>query len=204
MTLLKKIFFIFFEASIGERIMLTFYLSLIETEEDKTKFEQLYTLYRNRMWYAAHEVLNNSFDAEDAVHNAFVGIAKNMSSIGDAQSKETLAYVVTAAKNCALNISQRSRHKGTVSLDDFRDLPDESAFERLKSIENKRELLAAVEALPDKYRDVLFLHYYSGLSEKEIASLLGIGYAAVRKQTARARAMLAKKLLKEDEAVESV
>lgn len=184
--------------------MLAFYLSLIDSDEEKSKFEQLYTLYRKRMWYTANQVLSDSFDAEDAVHNAFIGIAKNMSSIGDVESKETFAYVITAAKNCALNISRKKKQNDTIPLDDFREIPDEAAFERLCEVENRDTLVKALEALPDMYRNVLYLKYFSGMSEKEIAGLLGIKYATVRQQISRAKAMLAGQLSKEDNTVGAI
>lgn len=58
--------------------MLAFYMMLIDDEQNKSKFEKLYYEYRDRMMYVALSVLHNNEDAEDAVHNAFIGIAKNM------------------------------------------------------------------------------------------------------------------------------
>ena len=89
--------------------MLVFYTLLIEEESDKAKFEKIYTLYKKKMWYAANSVLNDSHLAEDAVHNAFIGIAKNMKRIDDADSHKTLSYVITAAKNAAIDILRKNK-----------------------------------------------------------------------------------------------
>lgn len=59
-------------------------------------------------------------------------------------------------------------------------------------------LLEAVLALPVKYRTVIHLYYYEGLTTAEIAALLGKGEAAIRTRLSRARAMLREEL-KEDE-----
>ena len=56
--------------------MLTFYLSLIETEEDKSKFENIYETYRKVMFYTANQILKDEYLAEDAVHSAFLRILK--------------------------------------------------------------------------------------------------------------------------------
>lgn len=45
--------------------------------------------------------------------------------------------------------------------------------------------------LPEIYRTVLELRTYHDLSEKQIATALGISYAAVRKRLERARNLLA-------------
>lgn len=49
----------------------------------------------------------------------------------------------------------------TVSLDDLLEQPDQVP-------EDHREVLEAVLALPDKYRDVVYLHYYEGYTAPEI------------------------------------
>lgn len=57
--------------------MLSFYLSMLEADEDKNKFEELYMKYRDDMYNIAFSILHNCEDAEDAVHDTFVSIANN-------------------------------------------------------------------------------------------------------------------------------
>lgn len=83
--------------------MLAIYLSLIDDEDDREKFEILYYTYRKRMAYVANSVLHNEHDAEDAVHDTFIKLANNMKSIGDPDSDQTLSYVLKAVKNTAIN-----------------------------------------------------------------------------------------------------
>lgn len=54
------------------------YLQMIETPEEKSKFEQIYLEYKGLMFHVAYEILHNEQDAEDAVHQAFVKIAENI------------------------------------------------------------------------------------------------------------------------------
>ena len=54
------------------------YLMMIDAEEDKQKFAILYETYRHLMMKVALNVLKDTFLAEDAVHEAFIKIAKNM------------------------------------------------------------------------------------------------------------------------------
>ena len=51
------------------------YLQMIETPEDRSKFETLYEEYRDVMYAVAKKILRNNMDAEDALHQAFVNIA---------------------------------------------------------------------------------------------------------------------------------
>ena len=59
--------------------MLIYYLSLIDDPRDDEKFIQIYELYRNSMFNKANSILHNVQDAEDAVQEAFISIAKNRS-----------------------------------------------------------------------------------------------------------------------------
>ena len=54
--------------------MLSFYLSLIDTDEEKSKFEIVYIKHRKVMMLEALKYLDEKH-AEDAVHTAFVKIA---------------------------------------------------------------------------------------------------------------------------------
>ena len=57
------------------------YLQLIESEDDKFKFEKIYKKYRNLMFYVAFNLLGNEQDAEDAVHAAFLKVAENLQNL---------------------------------------------------------------------------------------------------------------------------
>jgi RNA polymerase sigma-70 factor (ECF subfamily) len=54
-----------------------------------------------------------------------------------------------------------------------------------------------VASLPAMYREVVALHYYSGLSYKEIESALGVSGDVVKGRLARARKQIQKHLEKE-------
>ena len=51
-------------------------LQALDSPEDRTRFESLYTAYRGLMFHAARRILNNDQDAEDAVHTAFLSLAE--------------------------------------------------------------------------------------------------------------------------------
>jgi len=52
------------------------------------------------------------------------------------------------------------------------------------------ELRAAIDALPEKLRTPLLLHYMEGFSEREIAGVLGIPVTTVKSRLYRARKAL--------------
>ena len=56
--------------------MLILYMSFIDDEIHRRLFEKIYMTYRKQMFLVARAVLSNDSDAEDAVHDVFLKIAK--------------------------------------------------------------------------------------------------------------------------------
>jgi RNA polymerase sigma-70 factor (sigma-E family) len=70
----------------------------------------------------------------------------------------------------------------------------ESAEHEAILAEDRRQVLAALAALPSRRREVLVLRYWLGLTEAEIAAVLGISTGTVKSTAARGLAALARKL----------
>ncbi len=64
--------------------MLVYYLQMMDTPEEKIRFEQIYLNYRGLMYRVAEGVLHNCQDAEDAVYNAFLRIIKQFNKLQSA------------------------------------------------------------------------------------------------------------------------
>lgn len=169
--------------------MLAFYLSLIEGENEKDKFEKIYMNYRGLMLSRAFEILKDRQLAEDAAQNAFVRLLNNLDKVDDASSTKTKAYVMVILENVAKSMYVKRSKQKIYELDE--NIPNTSNIER--ETENKITAEAAAEKiaeLPEKYRSVLVLRFFNDLSDKDIASTLGISQSAVRKRIQRAREKL--------------
>lgn len=173
--------------------MLALYMSFIDDEDDRAKFEIIYHTYRKRMLLAADSVLHNKDDAEDVVHDTFIKIARNMKSIEDPKSNKTLSYVIKATKNNAINLLNKNEKRNElIKLDDVENMTDEQFFEKLSLTESYEEIVTAIRNLNDTYRDVMFYHFVEEMKIKDIADLLGKKNSAVQQQLIRGK----KKLLK--------
>lgn len=163
------------------------YLQMIESDEDKSKFEQLYIMYKGLMFHVAMKILKNEFDAEDAVHQAFLSLIENLKKISDVKCPKARAYIVIITERKAIDII-RSRSK----------LVDMEFWESTYGIEiplpGDHGLADAMARLPAAYRDILLLHYYNGYSVREISSMLHIKKDTAQKQLWRAKAALQKHL----------
>lgn len=163
------------------------YLQLIETEADKTKFEQLYIRYRKLMHYVANRILQNPYDAEDAVHMAFESIAKNMDKISAVNCPETRSLLVITTERRAIDIVRSRKTRDTLELID-----DIAGIEIVVPCENP--VAHAMANLPPQYREILLLRHDNGYTTKEIAKILGISTDAAQKTLWRAKEALREKL----------
>lgn len=72
--------------------MLSIYLSMVETEEEKDLVTELYNTYKQILFNVSMSILHNTADAEDAVQETFVRIISNLSKI-DCANEKTLQSV---------------------------------------------------------------------------------------------------------------
>ena len=164
--------------------MIGIFLTLIDSEEEKSKFTVLYEQYRKLMLYVANEILHDTHLAENAVQEAFFRIAKNFSKIGEILCPQTKAFVVIITRNVALTmISKESKERSIIEKASLlSDITTDATFEDVAY----NELIDAILELPEKYRDVLYLHHVYGYSYNEISNLLGISPDATKKRAQRA------------------
>lgn len=169
--------------------MLSFYLSLIKEESDQTIFADLYNKYEKQMWFVANKILSNGPSAEDAVHNAFLRIIHNIKTLRTLNEEAKRKYVLTASKNAALDMIRKESKFNTVNIDVLYDLKDDKASDELENLGNETMVILTLKKLPDKYRDVMYLHFVLDMTEKEIAVFLNRKINTVRQQIARGRKM---------------
>ena len=98
------------------------YLASIGTESEKSKFVQLYEAYQGLMFHTAFRLLRQPEDAEDAVHEAFLYLAKNISKISEPVSQKTKAYVVLIVESRAIDQLRRRQRRPTVPLEDWQGI----------------------------------------------------------------------------------
>ena len=89
--------------------MLTLYLQMLETPEEKVRFEEIYLNYRGMMFHVAEGILHNNQDAEDAVHNAFLRIIKKFSKFQKTPVKELAPLVAVIARNEAISLQRKKK-----------------------------------------------------------------------------------------------
>ena len=174
--------------------MLAYFLALIDDPGDQSKFERIYHLYRTQMFSVCYHILKDSSDAEDALQNTFMAIARHMDKIEDPESVQTKSYLMKAATHTSLNMLPRKQKRdNTLNIDQLSLSIEEIEDSVLDKYCSKETILAIVEiirAMDDTYRDVLSLHFLNGLSAVEIADVLHRKAPTIRQQLRRGKKIL--------------
>ena len=178
--------------------MLQIFLQIVDTPEEKSKFEELYYQYKNLMFYVAKKILKDENLAEDAVNEAFLTIAKNFSKINEIFCPQTRSFVVIIVRNTSLNMLKKMQDDlgyeddaGSEECGRFYS-PEKmgDVFEHV----NYGMLVDEIENLPEKYRDVLHLLCVEEYRYVEIATVLDISVAAAQKRAQRGREILIERI----------
>lgn len=173
--------------------MLLFYLSLVETEEEKSKLEKLYYEYKELMKHIALDILKDDGYADDAVHEAFIKLTRHLKGIDEIQCHKTKTFIVIIIRSVSFDMLDKEKRNKIYLLEDIGEFADntENIFEEIEF----KELVSLLGKLPEIYRDIIELKVYYELSDKEIADILGISNQAARKRLQRAREAFEKILM---------
>ena len=170
--------------------MLILYASILRSPQNQDKLQSIYYAYRHSMAHAAMAILHNHHDAEDAVQQAFLCIARNIHALGDPADPKTRAYALITAEHKAIDILRKRRPELPLEEEKLAGIPI--------PMPEDTGLSAALSRLPARYRQVLLLRYDTGLSAREIAKALNLTQSNVQKLMWRGKQLLRKELEKED------
>jgi RNA polymerase sigma-70 factor, ECF subfamily len=166
-----------------------------ETREhvEEDALAALVSEYAPTLYRVAFSVLRNPADAEDAVQEAFLRVVRHRDTLGTVRDHRV--WLIRIVWNIVLD--RKRRAKTRPETDDIaelaRVLPANglSAEQRAAAAQHHAHVLACVERLPAKEREVLMLSAFDELNSVEIADVLGITESSVRSRLFRARNLMA-------------
>jgi RNA polymerase sigma-70 factor, ECF subfamily len=160
---------------------------------EETALAGLVDQYAATLYRVAYSVLRNSADAEDAVQETFLRVLRHRDMLCDVRDQRV--WLVRIVWNVVLD--RKRRAKTRPETDDVAELARVlpaaglSAEERAVAAQQHAHVLACVEQLPSKERQVLMLSAFEELNSVEIAAVLGITESSVRSRLFRARNLMA-------------
>lgn len=129
--------------------------------------------------------LKNHADTEDIFQTVFLKYV--LSSVSFENEEHEKAWFIRVTINACKDLLKSFFRSRTVALDDILEEP------ALLEPDN-REVLEAVLSLPEKYRNVVYLHYYEDYTAPQISHILGKNVNTVYTLLTRSRQMLREKL----------
>jgi RNA polymerase sigma-70 factor, ECF subfamily len=158
---------------------------------DDRALELLVRTYHDRVYRFGLRVCRDAFDADDAVQEAFVTLARRPDVV---RHPGALSWLMTVIRNACLRMLQPLRRARTrlAEADESGALPapaldPEAALERWQLVHRVHRAIAALE---QPYREVLILRDLEGLSGEQVCAALGLSPAAMKSRLHRARAAI--------------
>ena len=176
--------------------MLSFYLAMMETDEDRQFVEELYHKYEQMMLNITYSILQKRYDAEEAVHNVFMSIIESdsLQKMETYDDKHIEAYLAMAAKHAAFKIYNRRKKNYENSMNEYyadSDNIDTTEKEAISSL-TVQEVKSAINKLSENDQDILSRHLLFEMSYDDISKELNITQDNVRQRIHRARKRLMK------------
>lgn len=165
--------------------MLDACLALLDTEEEKQRFTEVYHANKRLVHYVAYRVLGDEH------------LAENFTKLSQKDSHKLRAWCVITGRNRAIDLLRRRREL-PAEPEEGQTSPDPVPEDAVTALDNARRLMELVAALPDRYAAPLRL-LAQGYTCPEIAAALDLTEAAVRQRIHRGRALLWKELNRDAE-----
>lgn len=174
--------------------MLSFYLSLVETEAEQDLVTRLYNMYERKMYTIAFGILKNKQDAEDAVSESFIKLINNLDKIFDINSSKCKGFITIVVKNTAIDIYNKRKKDIHSDIDEAYDLSGGTVEDDFLKSFDCETIHNAVNMLKEEYKQALTLKYFYDMKIDAIAKIIGITYDGTLKRIKRAEQSLYKTL----------
>jgi len=127
--------------------------------------------------------MKNAQEAKDATADVFIKLLKKDVTFEN-EEHEKAWLLRTAINHCRSSL--RHWWRKSLNIDDYKNLE--------AALPDEDHVLEVVMALPERYKDVIYLFYYEGYTMVEIAEILKKPQSTVRYHMMIARRMLKEQL----------
>lgn len=161
---------------------------------DKSSFEGLFNLYKDRAIRTAYLITNNRALADDIAQEAFILCYFKIATLKDPRKFKTWFFRMLTR----LAWKMSSKEKVSVPVDnifEFAEMQENNLVEgEVLDKEKARSLMEAVKHLGRKQKTTILLYYYNNFSVSEIAGIMGCFEGTVKSRLHAARKNLKKNI----------
>lgn len=149
-------------------------------QRDKKLFEVLYKKYYQHLFAVAYRYVGQAEIAEEIVHDVFITIWNKADQLNIQHSMKS--YLFKSVVNSSLNFIKKEKVQAEkqqvyMAIVD-KETADEADTDREEAL--LKDLAQALELLPEKCRQVMYLSRFGKLKQQEIATQMNISIKTVK------------------------
>ena len=156
----------------------------LESAQPEIILTRLVEQYQTPLLHICYMILHDETFAEDAVQETYLKAYRALESFRGESSEKTWLFRI------GVNVCRDMRRSRWFRYVDRRVTPDTLPMQTDPADEDHEDLSQAIVRLPDKYKEVILLHYYQNMNVREIAQTLGLAPSSISNRLKKARERL--------------
>ena len=172
-----------------DEMLLTRYLDVsVPAAEREAAFKTLVGRYRRRLFAVCFQVLGDRQDAEDAVQETFVRLARNGG--GFRREAKLSTWLYRGARNVSIDQVRHDARRPSTPVAEIRAVEEPAVEDHTAASATADALRTALAGLDERSRQLLLLVAVEGLSYADAAAATDLPVGTVKSRVSRARLRL--------------
>lgn len=134
---------------------------------DAEAFNEIYELTYRKIYFIVLPIIKDKSLAEDISQDTYL---KFLEKLYDYEARNSLAYILTIARNLAINMYNRRKKVYKVDIDSLNTFSFENFIEY--KLEHKEMIQEALSVLNTTEKNIFLLHNLEGLKHREISLIM--------------------------------
>jgi RNA polymerase sigma-70 factor (ECF subfamily) len=165
---------------------------------DVAAFESIVERFKSQVFGLCYSLVRSREDAEEAAQDTFLKLFRSRDLFDEARALEP--WLLRIAGNASRDVLRRRR---TAALPTVRDRDGDLLMQLLEDPRTSRDdqnsavrqaVRQAIDQMSERFQQPLVLRYLNGLTNRQIADVLGISVSNVKVRLARAKDVLESRL----------
>ena len=172
--------------------MISIFLTILDNENEKDRFQEIYNKYKYMMGKLAYTILKDEDLAFDATQSALYAIAKNIKTFPPSTDERyERAYVQKVVRHCAIDkIRKNKKRPQILNLDLYYDKIGVSEINSICDNDEIKMIKQYIMGMPEIYKNILFFRYIYGMDVHSICKVTCLSENTVRSRIRRGTLML--------------
>jgi len=168
--------------------MLPLIFLMIENDDDRRFFEDLYTEHYRLMYAQALQITRSAQEAQDAVSEGMMALIKKIDLLRSLPCNKLRSYIVITVRHQAINLYNRKKREQPMDDAALTAFPDTHRVdEGLMEQAGVEKIKQAISMLPPREKEIMLMRYFREMTDEEIAREMNLRAVSVRVHLTRAR-----------------